>query len=424
MLRLSFVITGTFDKTGLNDSCNGSFPSNGGAPFSTGTVTRTSGATLSSNDTIRYGITRNAVDSFDGYVGLCSASGGVYTLAKTRTASSTAGTVTFTLFETGLVTSVSGNTVNYTPYGVNSVVSSGATAAAWNYGDQGLISDVTVRKNTFYVDPVFAHDVYVQNGYSPKGLYELKNVNRFTFEGNYILGYPANMAVYPGNQYGTAPWTTAKHLIIRNNWIAPDLGYPESTREAMMLVDASNYATVAPREDIQVYNNLVKGVSSFATFKGADNVSVYHNTVINTAPTKYGYTDAITHIGGGPVTAFNFRDNILAYSAYGVNCFIPPGTISACFPRGEFKNNVILNTANTTAGSGGTIDSSIWATGSALMPVFTSFSSVRFTDMANDNYRLSATSPYKGKASDRKDPGVDMDELLSSLAVGNPSKSP
>jgi hypothetical protein len=112
------------------------------------------------------------------------------------------------VYETAIVTSVNGSTVNYTPYGRDELMSNGATSASWNSGDQGLINDITVRRNTFYVDPAFAHDVNVKKGYSPKGLYEIKNVNRFTFEGNYVLGYPAVMAIYPGNQYGSAPWTT------------------------------------------------------------------------------------------------------------------------------------------------------------------------------------------------------------------------
>ena len=31
-----------------------------------------------------------------------------------------------------------------------------------------LVTDVNIRKNTFYVDPSFAHDVYVKHGYSQK----------------------------------------------------------------------------------------------------------------------------------------------------------------------------------------------------------------------------------------------------------------
>src|SRR5678816_1414974 len=93
------------------------------------------------------------------------------------------------------------------------------------------------------------------------------------------------------DRYGTAPWTTAKDITIKNNWIAPDLGYPEGTRSAMSLIDAANYATVAPRKNYYVYNNLILNVSDFFQTKTQDNLQVYHNTVLNTAPTTFGYHD-------------------------------------------------------------------------------------------------------------------------------------
>jgi hypothetical protein len=42
---------------------------------------------------------------------------------------------------------------------------------------------------------------------------------------------------------------------------------------------------------------------------------------------------------------------------------------------------------------------------------------VGFEDIAHSNYRLAQTSPYKGKASDGKDPGMDMDNLMSAIGT-------
>lgn len=414
VIRFELVVNGTFDTTGLNDSCDGTFPSNGSAPFSSATVTRTGGARLSPGDANHYGITRSPRDNFDGYVGVCSVSGTSYKLAKTRSASSSPGPITLTVYETAIVTSVSGTTVNFRPYGRDRLASTGATNASWNYGDQGLVSDVTVRRNTFYVDPKFAHDVNQKKGYSPKGLYEIKNVNRFTFEGNYVLGYPAVMAIYPSNQYGTAPWTTSQNITIRNNWIAPDLGYPESTREAMTLIDADNYGTVAPRRNFFVYNNLIKNVSSFASFKVSDNVQLYNNTVLNSAPTKHSYNAAFTGISA-PTTNFLFRDNIISYSAYGANCSVPPGTMSTCWPGAVFRNNVIINAARASSPSGAPVSSGIWGPGGAVSPIYGSFASLNFVDPASDNYRLAPSSPIRNKGTDGKNPGVDMDVLMQAL---------
>jgi len=418
MLRLELSGAGTLNTTGLTSSCTtagGGWPTSSGEANSTATFTQTSGTTLSAADVQRVGLATGSPDS--GLFGVCAVSGNVITVAKVRTAFVSAGAVTWKLYETAIVTSVVGATVNYTPTGVNSLQANGATSASWNYGDQGLINDVTVRRNTFYVDPVFAHDMYVQNHYSPKGLYELKNINRFTFEGNRVLGYPAVMAIYPTNQSGSAPWITGKHIIIRNNWIAPDLGYPESTREAMTIVNQDNYATITPLQDAQVYNNLIKNTSSFLSMKQMDGMNVYHNTVINTGPTNFSYNDTITGIE--PVTNFTFRDNIVAYNAYGANCSIPPGGLSTCWPASTFLNNVVVGDVVATSGG---ISTNQWGTGSILRPIVSNFSRVGFTDALSHNYRLTDLSSYKGKASDRKDPGVDMDELLSALPVGDASK--
>ena len=49
-----------------------------------------------------------------------------------------------------------------------------------------------------------------------------------------------------------------------------------------------------------------------------------------------------------------------------------------------------------------------------------------WVDPASDNYSLSASSPYKGKASHGTDPGVDMNALLAALggAASTPSPTP
>jgi hypothetical protein len=423
MLRLAFTGTATLDATGLNDSCNGSFPANGSMPYSSATLTRLSGSSLTSSDAIMYGITRNVVDNFDGYIGICTVSGGTYTWARTRSASSTPGTVTWTVYETAVVTSVVGSTVNYTPFGTNALASNSAVVADWNYGDQGLVNDVLIKRNTFYVEPVFAADVLARSGATPKGLYEIKNINRFTFEGNYVLGYPAILTTYPGNQYGTAPWSTCKYITIRNNWIAPDLDPTAGTREAFGVVDAGNYATIDPTKHVLIYNNLIKNVSSLAYSKNVDDMQVYHNTVINTANTAFAYYDT-WGVYGAPVTNFVFRDNIVAYQTYGMQALDTcggAGGLAGCYPGASFSNNVVVE--NDTAGSGATHcgASSEWGSGANICPVITSFSSVGFTNAQSGatagNYSLTALSSYKGMGTAGTDPGVDWSTLLTGLGA-------
>jgi hypothetical protein len=306
--------------------------------------------------------------------------------------------------------SVSGSTVNYTsslPASNVDALQHAPGAAAWNYGDQGLVSDVTVRRNTFYVDPAFSHDVFVHKGYSPKGAFEIKNVNRLVYEGNYNLGYPANWAITPRNQYGTAPWTTTSHLILRNNWFAPTESLADSSGRMAVLALQDNEHTSTQATDIQIYNNFAKNVANMLQMKGGDGWVVKHNTIINDLPATNAYHVAAV-LEGIPSTNWTFRDNIVGYSNYGMSCSID-GRLSTCWPNGIFQNNVIVDFVK------GGFDTHAWGRSGILSLVPKSFAQIGFVDSSKDNYRLAPSSPYKGKASDGGDPGIDMSALLAAL---------
>jgi hypothetical protein len=315
------------------------------------------------------------------------------------------GSYKFEVYETARVTSVYGKTVSYTPFSVDALQQV-PQSAAWNFGDQGLINDVTVRRNTFEVDPAFAHDVFVHKSYSPKGAFEIKNVNRLIYEGNRHLGYPANWAVTPRNQNGTAPWTTASHLIFRNNWFSPEDPWNETTGRMAVLSMQDELHTTTPAVDIQVFNNFAKNVSSMLQMKGGDGWLISHNTVLNDWPSS-GYHVAVI-LEGLPATKWVFKDNIVGYSNYGMNCSID-GQMNTCWPNGTFQNNVVVDFANTG------IDEGVWGRRGIVGPIRKTFSQVGFVDPASGDYSLNPRSPFKGKASDTSDPGVNMDELRRAL---------
>ena len=322
------------------------------------------------------------------------------------------GNYNFSVYETAQVTGVSGSTVNYTaslPASNVDALQHAPSAVAWNYGDQGLINDVTVRRNTFYVDPAFAHDVFVHKGYSPKGAFEIKNVNRLVYEGNYNLGYPANWAITPRNQNGTAPWTTTAHLVLRNNWMATDTAYPEVAGRMAGIALQDNEHTSTPATDIQIYNNFAKNVANMIVSKGGDGWVVKHNTIINDLPVANAYHGAVV-LEGVPSTNWIFKDNIIGYSRYGMICSIPPGSLGICWPNGIFQNNVVVDFLKEG------FDSRVWGVGGILPLVPNAFSQIGFVGASKDNYRLALSSPYKGKASDGSDPGVDMGALMTALA--------
>jgi hypothetical protein len=376
---------------------------------------RNSGATITSADVGRYiGLTDGSAIHLMKISGVL---GNEITVAP-QGAIASDGNYRFAVYETAAVTSVSGNTVNYNaslPASNVDALQHVPSSAAWNYGDQGLINDVTVRGNTFYVDPAFAHDVFVHKGYTPKGAFEIKNVNRLVYEGNYNLGYPANWAITPRNQNGTAPWTTTSHLILRNNWLAPTENLADSTGRMAVLSLQDELHTTTPATDIQVYNNFAKNVASMLQMKGGDGWTIKHNSVLNDGTATNGYHASVV-LEGLPATRFEFRDNLVGYSSYGMSCSMD-GKTGTCWPSAIFRNNLVVDFANAGLTGGE------WGRGGMLTPLRSRFSEVGFTNLVNDNYRLSASSPYKGKATDGKDPGVDMDELLRALPNGNLPRS-
>jgi hypothetical protein len=371
-------------------------------------LTRTSGVNLTAADVGRY-----IKLSTGSIMRLTAVSGSNYTVAPQGTITPD-GTYKFECFETGIVTKVSGNEVSFKPYSVDSLQQP-PQSAAWNYGDQGLINDVTVRRNTFDVDPGFAHDVFLKKGYSPKGGFEIKNVNRFLFEGNRQIGYPANWAVTPRNQNGTAPWTTTSNLVFRHNWYAPEDPWHETTGRMAVLSLQDDLHTTTPATNVQIYNNFGRSVASMIQMKGGSKWSIAHNTIINDASVKDGYHVAII-LEGLPANQFEFRDNIIGYSAYGMSCSID-GKLSTCWPQGIWRNNLVVDFANVG------VSGNEWGPGGMLSLIKKSFSQIGFSDLLNDGYGLSASSPFRGRSSDRKDPGIDMNELIGQLPDASTQRS-
>ena len=161
--------------------------------------------------------------------------------------------------------------------------------------------------------------------------------------------------------------------------------------------------TTTPAVDIQIVNNFAKNVANMIQMKGGSGWNVRHNTVINTLSVANAYHVAVV-LEGVPATNFQFVDNLVGYSSYGMSCSID-GKISTCWPSGNIANDLIVNFANTDTSP---------LNGRMLTPVPTVFP-------LDANYRLTA---YKGHASDGKDPGVDMDALLAALAGSQPSPVP
>jgi hypothetical protein len=277
---------------------------------------------------------------------------------------------------------------------------------------EGLLTNVTIRRNTFYVDKTFQQDSMLHSGGNVKGYWEIKNCSNMVIEGNRFTGWASVLAWTGSNQNGLAPWITVSHITIRNNWYSPD----ETAGNAgvALIITENQYRTGTPPTDIQIYNNFFKNLTSLLQAGGGIGPWIIkHNTVLNDRSDSGSYLSIIT--SAGVLDNFTYKDNIQSFNKYGMQCFVGDSQFDTCYPRASrvILNNAIIDQASAQISPG------VWGKGSILSPIKTDFSQIGFTDAANNNYRLIATSPYKGKGSNGKDPGVDMDELLEALTGGN-----
>src|SRR5258706_4409552 len=113
---------------------------------------------------------------------------------------------------------------------------------------------------------------------------------------------------------------------------------------------------------------------------------------------------------------FVFKDNILAHNEYGLNC----QSTTPCWPNLVQNHNVILDNRST----GGKIGDGPLNNRYPNDFIAANQAAVGWVDTANINYALANTSPYKGHASDRTDPGVNMTALLAAVVGSSPTPTP
>jgi hypothetical protein len=119
----------------------------------------------------------------------------------------------------------------------------------------------------------------------------------------------------------------------------------------------------------------------------------------------------------GPMRNFVFTNNILSTGKYPVwstgggpeNCAYfdkPITTLNACFSPLEFAGNLLIG--NTAA-----YPSSAWPSKNFLSSTANEVQFTNYNGGIGGNYGLQASSPFKGKGTDGKDLGADMDAINS-----------
>ena len=349
------------------------------------------------------------------------------------------------VFQVGKVTSIAGNTVSFSSWGSFDGNLAGGNPllqapdspgqAQWN---GYLNQDITISRNTIMINFNSTEQVWLQKGGSPttqprstqtstgsgpKGFMEFKMAKNVTIDGNTFDGWMCSITLSSRNQgnsqsNGGFPWSGLFNINITNNWFKRVINWDRiySSPIGGPLLQDNEYTSVRSGP-VLIQNNLIEmGVEEIlSSFASADNVSVIHNTYPGSPTPLNGKSLAFAH--SAPNNNFVLRDNIISNNEYGMNCQIAGG---GCYPGLAINGNVILdNRSSARKSSDGPLDSQFPNNFIAL-----SHSSVGWTNQATGDYRLAASSPYKGRATGATDPGVDMDQLLATLGGGLPTPTP
>jgi hypothetical protein len=204
-------------------------------------------------------------------------------------------------------------------------------------------SDITIRGNHI------TRPLEWKGKWQVKNLLETKNVRRMLVEGNVFENNWADaqdgfaFVIKAENQDGTAPWTTASDVIIRDNLI-------KGTGSVFNLSGAgSSNNPIVRGARFLVTNNLVTSVNTgpfkgdgkaFQILGGLSDLVVTHNTVIN-----QNARSATVVFDGPPARRLVMHSNVLGAGQYGVkgsDAGVGRGTLAKFAPGGVFERNVMV----------------------------------------------------------------------------------
>ena len=249
--------------------------------------------------------------------------------------------------------------------------------------------------------------------WSVKNLFELKNAQRVRIEGNLFennwsasqVGWAILFNVR--NQDGTAPWSTVRDVIFRNNVVRHATG-------GINLLGIDNYHPSVRAKNITITNNLIYDIDGpsygssvymggfLIVLDGVDNLTVEHNTVVNTG------TILSADGEGGVTTGLVYRNNYMRNNAYGIfgsGYGTGISSLEHYFPGYVVVGNVIAGGLERFYPAGN------------FFPEVSEFDN-SFVDPASGNYRLVAGSRFQTAATDGTQVGADLDAISAASRAG------
>lgn len=253
-----------------------------------------------------------------------------------------------------------------------------------------------------------------------KGYFELKACHNCTVDGN-IFDHGTGSTITTRNQGGADPWNDLDGLRYTNNWSkrcnAVFTGY---------LQDGANLTNRT--QGVLFENNLCVGpmgepagwewmLITSNVLSGGDNVVIRNNTELIARYRNYtSYADA-------PMRGLINKDNI--HRGSGGACFTTGAGESGspwsdCWPGAQVTHNVLVNIDNHP------LDDirNAWPTPANTITTLAGVGFVNPTLDALGDYRLRPDSPFKGKGSNGKDPGVDIDAMNAAIFGNTPPPPP
>jgi Bacterial Ig-like domain (group 2) len=266
-------------------------------------------------------------------------------------------------------------------------------------------SDITITKNHIF-KPLSWRGVW-----TAKNLFELKHARRVLFEGNVLENsWPdaqtgSAILLQALSDNNTAAWTTVQDVTIRDNWIKnAGGGVAMASRVAYNTGNTTPLMPSQPSQRISFQNNLFEDIGAdpnaarylFLMTGDLQNVSVLHNT---------GFaTNMVLVLDGDPQTGLVMEDNIMAHGNYGIfgsGYGEGNGAIQHYLLNAVIRRNVMF----------GGVSANMYPADNFFPSTVNDVGFVNWANGSGGDYTLSTSSPFRGKATDGTDPGVNMAAL-------------
>ena len=275
---------------------------------------------------------------------------------------------------------------NYIEGGAQNIMFGGADPSVPNL----VPADIEIRKNFLYKPAEwFGHATI-------KAVIELKNARNVTIDGNVLecAGLTGAFVLTVRNQNGSAPWSTLEEIRVTNNIV-------RHSNAGFSILGRDNEHPSQQAKNFRIANNLIVDVGTdyaavFVAGCCGDSMTIENNTVQQTGNIMTCY--------GPPISNFIFRNNVVFYNSYGVNC--PAGALTQLS-----KGNIVVDNSGAIAREG---YPPTLPNGNLVVP---SMASLGFVDYAKGDWRLSPQSKIRGRGADGKDPGVNFDDLAAAVAM-------